>query len=214
MTAGNLAFDVAPAIDVGTGELTFTATNGTAGTATVTVTVEDTGPIGPGHDNTSAPQSFELTVQDSIPPQIHSCHLARGVLWPATRGLLPAGIAVTATDNLAVTGFEVTVYSDEPHGAAPYAPDASFTGAPASLKLRAERAFPGVGRVYVVAVRAVDAAGNRSGVCCATCVVPIAATTGHLVALQARASAAAVECEAGGSAAPTTGTWTTLFSLP
>jgi len=61
-TTGSLAFTSPPAVSP-SGTLTYTATNGTSGTATVDVSAVDTG-VGapPPNSNTSAPQTFTITV--------------------------------------------------------------------------------------------------------------------------------------------------------
>ena len=64
-TTGTLTFSTAPAINATTGTLTYTANNGTFGTATFDVTLSDNGSNVPPNSNTSAAQSFTITV---IPP--------------------------------------------------------------------------------------------------------------------------------------------------
>ncbi|UXI69274.1 tandem-95 repeat protein [Tahibacter amnicola] len=62
-TTGNLAFSAAPAI-AANGTLTFTAQNGTYGTATVSVTLQDNGGTTNGGVDTSAAQTFTITVSN------------------------------------------------------------------------------------------------------------------------------------------------------
>ena len=61
-TTGSLTFSTAPAIDSATGQLTYTATGNTSGTATVQVTLSDNGGGTAPNVNTSASQSFTITV--------------------------------------------------------------------------------------------------------------------------------------------------------
>lgn len=61
-TTGTLAFSSAPVIDPATGTLTYTAQADTSGTATVTVTLGDDGGTANGGVDTSAAQSFTITV--------------------------------------------------------------------------------------------------------------------------------------------------------
>ena len=56
-TTGTLAFDVAPAIDPVTGDLSFTATADTNGTATIEVVLQDNGSGTPPNVNPSAAQN-------------------------------------------------------------------------------------------------------------------------------------------------------------
>ena len=59
---GNLAFSTPPAIDASTGALTYQTAGNTNGTATVQVTLSDNGGVANGGVNTSAVQTFTITV--------------------------------------------------------------------------------------------------------------------------------------------------------
>jgi CSLREA domain-containing protein len=61
-TTGNLAFSTPPAIDASTGALTYQTAANTNGTATVQVTLSDNGGVANGGVNTSAVQTFTITV--------------------------------------------------------------------------------------------------------------------------------------------------------
>ncbi len=61
-TTGDLAFAAGPAIDVVTGDLTYEATAGTTGTAIVSVTLTDDGGTDNDGKDTSATQTFTITV--------------------------------------------------------------------------------------------------------------------------------------------------------
>jgi hypothetical protein len=62
VTSGNLVFTTAPAIDPVTGNLTYTTAPDTNGTATVTVNLKDDGGTFNGGADTSATQTFTITV--------------------------------------------------------------------------------------------------------------------------------------------------------
>jgi large repetitive protein len=63
ITAGNLAFDVAPAIDPITGDLTFQPVADTSGTATVVVSLVDDGVSSPApNDNTANDETLTISV--------------------------------------------------------------------------------------------------------------------------------------------------------
>jgi hypothetical protein len=66
-TTDSLAFDIDPAIDASSGDLTFYATDGTTGTATVMVWLSDDGPDTAPHVNTSAPAEFRINVGQNMP---------------------------------------------------------------------------------------------------------------------------------------------------
>jgi CSLREA domain-containing protein len=59
---GNLAFTSGPAIDPATGTLTYTTSANTNGTATISVTLSDNGSNVAPNSNTSAAQTFTITV--------------------------------------------------------------------------------------------------------------------------------------------------------
>ena len=61
-TTGDLTFDDQPAIDPATGQLTYTPTAGTTGTANITVVLNDDGGTANGGDDTSDPQQFTINV--------------------------------------------------------------------------------------------------------------------------------------------------------
>lgn len=60
---GNLTFSSPPAINPATGQLSYTASPGTFGTATVNVTLVDDGSSSPPNVNTSVVQAFTINVQ-------------------------------------------------------------------------------------------------------------------------------------------------------
>ena len=80
-STGTLTFSTPPAIDATTGTLTYTPSNGTNGTASFDVTLSDSGSNTPPNSNTSAAQSFTITVRRQRPARQHSArrghHAAR-----------------------------------------------------------------------------------------------------------------------------------------
>ena len=142
----------------------------------------------------------DFTVTDDSAPVV-TAFVTRSLLWPVTRGMLDVGLTHAAVDNCTAVVFQdLLVHSDELNGAAPYAPDAQFT-APTTLKLRAERAFPGDGRVYLAVPRYADGTGNV-GAGCVAVVAPINLTVAHVSALLLDASVKRAACLAGNGAAP------------
>ncbi len=68
-TTGSLTFSTPPAVS-STGTLTFTATNGTFGTATVSSTLSDNGGTANGGVDTSAAQTFTITINNVNDPPV------------------------------------------------------------------------------------------------------------------------------------------------
>jgi|GEM_PF-2237934 len=106
VTTGTLTFSTPPSINTTTGTLTYTATNGTSGTATFSVTLSDDG----GGTNTSAPQSFTITV---VPPNASPVvtttagNLAYTENQAATA--IDPGLTVTDSDDANLTGATVAI---------------------------------------------------------------------------------------------------------
>jgi alpha-tubulin suppressor-like RCC1 family protein len=92
---------------------------------------------------------------DLTPPVISSVTPSITTIAPPNQQMIPVTIAVVATDDTSVPACVVSgVSSNEPVQG-----DWEITG-PLAVLLRAERAGNGNGRVYTVAVRCTDAAGN------------------------------------------------------
>lgn len=114
-------------------------------------------------DHDPAVGFFNLPM-DTVPPTV-AVTPSLSTLWPANHQLVGIELAIAATDNRAVAACGVTgVTSNE-------APQAKGAGAtpidwvidgPTSVRLRAERAGGGTGRIYTIAVACDDAAGNRT----------------------------------------------------
>jgi alpha-tubulin suppressor-like RCC1 family protein len=130
------------------------------GTTTVACTATDVA------GNSSA-KSFTITVTvgDTVPPVITTTTPSVTSLAPPNHQMVPITIAVGATDNLGAPVCAITgVTSNEPQnglgdGDTPI--DWIISG-PLALQLRAERSGKGDGRIYTIAVRCADAAGNAA----------------------------------------------------
>jgi hypothetical protein len=85
----NSLFSAQPDIDEVTGDLTYTSATGATGTATVSVSLSDDGGTADGGDDTSATQTFDITV---VPPNA----------TPVAQGQT-GGSAVAATEDLVKT---------------------------------------------------------------------------------------------------------------
>ena len=104
-------FSAAPAIALN-GTLTYTSAAGAIGVATVTVTLSDNGGTANGGVNTSAPQTFTITIFD--PPPVAQCQ-------PVTVQATLIGTAAASIDNGSFDpdGGGVTLAQNPP---GPYAP--------------------------------------------------------------------------------------------
>jgi hypothetical protein len=161
---------------VGSYVLTYTATDhaGNIGTATLTVTIVDT------------------------TKPVVNLSVATKNLWPPNHQFVDVGLSLIATDNAGsaqlVTLLSVTQdESLDSEGDGSTAPDAEvlrnaqneITG----LRLRAERAGGGDGRVYLVRAMVADAAGNQTMSVVAV-TVPKSQSKKDLDAVAAQAAAA------------------------
>jgi hypothetical protein len=105
---------------------------------------------------------FDVTVVDVDAPAISGVSASPAVLWPANHKLADVTIAYTTAENCAAGTCTVSVASNEPVNGTDdgdTAPDWVIVG-PHAVRLRAERAGTGSGRVYTVTVSCTDAAGN------------------------------------------------------
>ena len=128
------------------------------GEHTVTVSVSD---------GVADPVTCEVTVTvvDTTPPVITSVVASPSRLWPPNHKMRDVTVNATAADICGeVTTRIVQVTSNEPvngKGDGNTGPDWSITG-DHKVKLRAERAGTGSGRIYTITVEATDEAGNTS----------------------------------------------------
>jgi hypothetical protein len=111
-STGTLTFSSGPAIDATTGTLTYTATADTNGTATFDVTLSDDGSNTPPNSNTSAAQSFTITVNaqnDNPVVTTTAGNLSYTENDPATA--IDPGLTVTDGDSPNLTGATVAITS-------------------------------------------------------------------------------------------------------
>src|SRR6185369_4917335 len=109
-STGTLTFLTAPAIDATTGNLTYTANTGTNGTATFSVTLSDNGSNTPPNSNTSAPQSFTITVvAPNASPVVTTT--AGNLAYTENAGAvaIDSGLTVTDSDSTDLTGATVAI---------------------------------------------------------------------------------------------------------
>ncbi len=109
-STGTLTFSTAPAINSTTGALTYTATNGTFGTASFSVTLSDNGSNTPPNSNTSGAQSFTITV---FPPNASPVvtTTAGNLAYTENAGAvaIDPGLTVTDSDNTDLVGASVSI---------------------------------------------------------------------------------------------------------
>ncbi len=114
--------------------------------------------------NTSA-CSFTVTVNDVEPPVIHNLFVTPPVLWPPNHKMKNITANYTSTDNCpGPITCAITVTSDEPQsgtGNGDQSPDWDILN-DHHLKLRAERAGDGDGRVYTVKITCTDQYANST----------------------------------------------------
>jgi VCBS repeat-containing protein len=101
--SNNVLFSVQPTIDA-SGTLTFTAAAGAFGTATVTVSVTDSGGTASGGDDTSASQVFTITVN----PVADTPSVTNATTNEDTQTASGLVISRNASDSNEVTHFKVT----------------------------------------------------------------------------------------------------------
>ena len=128
------------------------------GTTAVVVTATD-------GSNNKATCSFTVTVNDVEPPVIHDLVVTPPILWPPNHHMKNVDVNYTSTDNCpGPITCHITVISDEPEngtGDGDTAPDWELID-DHHIKLRAERAGNGDGRVYTLTITCTDQHGNSS----------------------------------------------------
>ena len=122
---------MAPAIDPATGTLTFRSAPGAFGTATITFVLHDDGGIANGGVDTSAPQSFKITVFAPPTPQPDSFQGWSGS--DVVGDLLandtdPQGSPLTLQSTPASGPASGTLTLSSSDGTFDYVPNAGFTG--------------------------------------------------------------------------------------
>lgn len=117
--------------------------------------------------NLSVPvNGFVTYTWDNVPPVISSLTATPAMIWPPNHKMVAVTITAEASDNVdpAPSTRIISVSSNEPvngTGDGDTAPDWEITGG-LTLKVRAERAGGGSGRIYTITVQSTDAAGNSS----------------------------------------------------
>ena len=116
-------------------------------------------------DPDAADNAATATVSVSNPPPVVTGVAATpSVLWPPNHEMVEVGLAYEATDTCGLAVCRLAVTSDEPAnglGDGDAAPDWTVVDA-RTVRLRAERAGGGDGRVYTIAVTCADAAGGET----------------------------------------------------
>lgn len=105
-----------------------------------------------------------ITVKDITPPVISNVSATPNVLWPANHKMRDVVINYTAVDNCSPVTNVLTVTSNEPvNGTGDGDSDPDWIVIDNhNIKLRAERAGNGSGRVYTVTITSTDDCGNAS----------------------------------------------------
>jgi len=160
-----------------------------ANTATVSSTTSDSNPS--NNNNNGNPATF--TVRNTAP--VVSATVALASLPQNSHELVNVGLSATASDGScqAAPAISVQVFGDEDDQTATgnnetYSPDAKNIGG-GTLRLRSERVSSGDGRVYLIVVRATDAAG-RTGFAATTVVVPKTTNNSNVASVNSQAAAA------------------------
>jgi hypothetical protein len=110
--------------------------------------------------------SFTVQVLDTQPPAINGISVNKPVLWTPDHSMVDVTVNYTASDNCGSSPVRclLSVSSNEPingTGDGDMAPDWLILDAH-HIKLRAERAGTGNGRIYTISIRCTDSAGNAS----------------------------------------------------
>jgi hypothetical protein len=167
----NITLPNAPSLCGATATYTVTATDNCASTVTVSPVSGSFFPVGTTTVNATATDasgntatcSFTVTINDVEPPVIHDLKVTPPILWPPNHQMKNITVDYTSTDNCSgpIT-CNITVTSDEPEnglGDGDQAPDWDVLN-DHHIKLRAERAGNGDGRIYTVKVSCTDQYGN------------------------------------------------------
>lgn len=106
-----------------------------------------------------------VTVIDDTPPAIVAATSSVTELWPANHKLVDVTVSAGVTDTCSTATWKIAgVRSNEPEngtGDGDSGPDWEIVDA-THVRLRAERAATGTGRIYTIVIEAADARGNRS----------------------------------------------------
>ncbi len=108
--------------------------------------------------------SFTVTVNDTEPPVVSDPSSSPALLWPPNHKMRDVAVNYTAADNCPGLNCGLSVASSEPlsgTGDGDTAPDWEIVAANL-VRLRAERAGTGNGRIYTIAVTCTDGSGNAT----------------------------------------------------
>jgi HYR domain-containing protein len=108
--------------------------------------------------------SFNVVVLDLEPPSITGVSNTPTVLWPPNHKMRDVTVSYTATDNCGPPTCSLSVESNEPEngtGDGDTAPDGEIVDAH-HVRLRAERAATGNGRIYTLTITCTDVWGNST----------------------------------------------------
>ncbi|MGZ4792339.1 MAG: tandem-95 repeat protein, partial [Ilumatobacteraceae bacterium] len=108
----NSLFSVQPAVSTD-GTLSYTSAADATGTATVSVSIHDNGGTSNGAADTSAVQTFTITIDD--PPVVTATATSLAYIENATTALDP-GVTVTDSDNATVASATVTMTANYVNG--------------------------------------------------------------------------------------------------
>jgi len=167
----NITLPNAPGQCGATATYTVTATDNCSSTVTVSPVSGSFFPVGTttvtaratDASGNTATCSFTVTINDVEPPVIHDLVVTPPILWPPNHQMKNVTVDYTSTDNCpGPINCQITVTSDEPEngvGDGDQAPDWDILN-DHHIKLRAERAGNGDGRIYTVKVSCTDQYGN------------------------------------------------------
>jgi uncharacterized repeat protein (TIGR01451 family) len=129
--------------------------------ATLAVATTASSPDDPDASNSGSSDSLAVS---NPTPVISDAAVDQAVLWPVNHALRDVRVRYSTSDNCGTPTVTLHVTSNEPvngMGDGDTAPDWEVVG-PNLVRLRAERAATGTGRIYTIAITATDSAGHTS----------------------------------------------------
>ncbi len=164
----------------GSGNARFVTINSLAAGESITITlvaeVECSLADGTAIDNTATVNSstpdlnldnnstMTTVLASNPPPVISGASVDRPVLWPPNHQMVDVMVGYDVTDNCGTTTTKLSVTSNEPvdgNGDGNTSPDWEIVDEH-HVRLRAERAGHGDGRIYTITITATDSAGGSS----------------------------------------------------